>query len=1829
MRAGWVKRTVLFIVTPVAAVGLPTVAITTAAVTALDAPPAAAAVAPVSTCTKPAVKVRPLVLDQPMSGCLTSPGDLDTWDFTVVSTSANPTGVWITPELSVPLQSFQGGQGWSLVDDQGRQYLASANAPLATAAPIFLPLGHYTLTVRQQLDSWGAFGRILDVQDRSFTFALRRVPAADLFNVNIGDTIPDNAVARAPIPTPAPTAGNIDVPYAMDEYFFTVPAGGQRLAIETLAGGFAANQFVIRDSQGRQVRYGSIQGGTAPFFLAPDTYSLTVFSAGGTATYRLKLWSVPAASSPVAVGGITSTVKQINGSIDQNGEVDTYSFSVAGATMLDVSINTCYTPASITFPNGFVTALPATCGPDYYIPVPAAGTYQISVRADRSYGVTRAYTFGLTAGSAQPATSQAYVRSVVAPTSLGTLATPSTTAGSGTRAAGAADVYTFTGTAGQRAFFRYGSQAGTSTNWRLQAPDGTPLFTFTNVSFVNSVQAVTLPTSGLYTLVVFDTTTTSAGSEAFTIDIADTPALSTSLGTIDPLAATPRVLSASGALVKPGEQDYYTFNATAGQKIYAKYTSVSNQTMRWDLFAPDGTWVLNSAGGTFSGVLGYAGAFTLMQTGTYRLRVHDQQGIAGTYGFDITQVKNTQAFNIGSFDAATASLSVQSTSGGQTATTTTAGTTTTASAPGAGSTDAANPQDAYTFRGVAGQRVYVRRTSGPSSVSWQISDPAGFSIKIVKGDYSFYQLPIDTDLGDFRLPRSGNYTITVWGDGVSSASFGFDVVSIPRSQVFALGATPSAGVVAIPNTTTALATDGAGSLRTPGDKDLYTFEARNGQQLNFLTGSMPSGVTLYAKLLGPDGMIVDCCGHPRYVYNDALNSLPPVVPITRDGQYTLIIYGRDAAFGAYGLSLSVTGTATAPLRDDPPFNFALDKTTTTATAIAPNDPMVGTGLLEDSTALDVFTFDAESGDAVDFVLNKTDLALRQHYIEGFSSCQPTASPYISWTVRDPEGDVIADQTFTCETAHTGLLVLGERGTYTVSVGRVSTLDSYDLNVYPVPLWREAAQPGQNPPPAALTRITPSSAPTGTFATVSILGTSLAQPTAVHITKAGVSLPVTLLDAKAVHGSSESVAAHAEVDLTNAALGDYSVSVDLTGGGTITLPPQQHFTVEAAFAADDVQLDVTELGFDNLRPGTLNRAYINIANGMPFDIMVDASIGVPDWPSVQLLNDTHPERVLEMMRAQGMSAAQLTAIAAALPPKYVRTDPELGSDGTSVLAANLRVPAFGSVVLPVEVVPPAEPDLRIPAGAFTTGALTAAATTAADTSSGGAAPTAPSLPAWLCGLLNGMSEALDVDGWIPDKSGLVDGAYDKAKQMFKDLLNNANHNYGGDVVPPGLIDAAASAMAGAVVSFAEAWMIIAIPIALFIGWATGQPVDQATQQRIDQLTEFLKGAVARRAVDDIIESLELKKPIKHVKKTVDWLRRHGCDPNALIGPGQGMPFKDGTLDVMDGGPIQAGDRAPYEAEFENVGDAAVRRVGVTVPLSPDLDPATFTLDSVRIGTTDIDMAARGDWQMHGEHDVPINGTTNRVIVDSTFTPDQCPTSDPCSGTLVVKFAGPPLSDQFGLLDTSSDILPPNTTEPAGEGSIHFSAAVRRNLTAGDFVEQPPATIVFDTNAPLDTNAWRNVIPTDHPTAGPLLQLKDNPLSPKGRKLTLRLSDPAFLTVADPRQAGMRLRVKTDLGEMTYLLPAIAWKQSTAYYRYVGALSKGAIMAAKLDLRHGILTIKGRGDKLGHSLVQAPTVVDVSVIVGTDRYCGQFRDPQKVPTVKLWQRKYAPKPTTCNA
>jgi len=61
-----------------------------------------------------------------------------------------------------------------------------------------------------------------------------------------------------------------------------------------------------------------------------------------------------------------------------------------------------------------------------------------------------------------------------------------------------------------------------------------------------------------------------------------------------------------------------------------------------------------------------------------------------------------------------------------------------------------------------------------------------------------------------------------------------------------------------------------------------------------------------------------------------------------------------------------------------------------------------------------------------------------------------------------------------------------------------------------------------------------------------------------------------------------------------------------------------------------------------------------------------------------------------------------------------------------------------------------------------------------------------------------------------------------------------------------------------------------------------------------------------------------------------------------------------------------------------------------------------------------------------------------------------------------------------------ILPPNTAPPNGEGSVSFRVNLKPNLATGTGIDNE-ARIVFDTNAPIDTPVWSNMVDISAPTS----------------------------------------------------------------------------------------------------------------------------------------------------
>ena len=366
-------------------------------------------------------------------------------------------------------------------------------------------------------------------------------------------------------------------------------------------------------------------------------------------------------------------------------------------------------------------------------------------------------------------------------------------------------------------------------------------------------------------------------------------------------------------------------------------------------------------------------------------------------------------------------------------------------------------------------------------------------------------------------------------------------------------------------------------------------------------------------------------------------------------------------------------------------------------SVTPNAPQVGAGIVE-ANADDQYLIDAVSGDAIDIQLLHSDPAQRASVVHGVPTtrgCGGGDNVNLGWNLRDPDGNVIFENLAVgyCRPTDVGGIVLGRTGTYILTIGRGTVLDTYDLTMPRVPRIGESPQPGQAPPPPALTSADPATGTAGHFTTFSVYGTNVPTPTAAHVTSTanGTQLPATLREAHSVHGSIPALAASVEVDLTNAAVavpGNYTVRLDLTGGSSVTLAAPSYFVVHAA-SSTPPKLDVTTLGLDRVRWGGMTRAYINVSNPSDTDMAAHLSIPIPaEVGVVKLVTPINRAAVIAELRAAGATDAQ---IAAANVPDQVKTAPTTDANGnTTLVVDSVPVVAGHSATLELEITAPAQP-----------------------------------------------------------------------------------------------------------------------------------------------------------------------------------------------------------------------------------------------------------------------------------------------------------------------------------------------------------------------------------------------------------------------------------------------------------------------------------------------------------------------------------------------------------
>ena len=187
-----------------------------------------------------------------------------------------------------------------------------------------------------------------------------------------------------------------------------------------------------------------------------------------------------------------------------------------------------------------------------------------------------------------------------------------------------------------------------------------------------------------------------------------------------------------------------------------------------------------------------------------------------------------------------------------------------------------------------------------------------------------------------------------------------------------------------------------------------------------------------------------------------------------------------------------------------------------------------------------------------------------------------------------------------------------------------------------------------------------------------------------------------------------------------------------------------------------------------------------------------------------------------------------------------------------------------------------------------------------------------------------------------------------------------------------------------------------------------------------------------------------------------------DPNILLGPGgygqQEFLQPDGTL--------------AYTVQFENDGAVAAQDVTITEQLDANLNWSSFQLSGFSFGSINIAIPSGLTQYQTTVSYQNSDGSPLNVLVTSDFSVQ--------TGLLTVTFVSlDPTTNETptGVFD---GFLPPNDSTGIGQGFIQYTIQPNSDLTTGTTIDQR-ATLVFDTNAPIVTNAVTNTIDAGVPTS----------------------------------------------------------------------------------------------------------------------------------------------------
>src|SRR6266542_2416735 len=350
---------------------------------------------------------------------------------------------------------------------------------------------------------------------------------------------------------------------------------------------------------------------------------------------------------------------------------------------------------------------------------------------------------------------------------------------------------TFTGTAGQRVFFKFtGNTFGCCLSTVVRKPDGSTLVS-TSIGSSDSIDTTTLPVDGAYTI-YFNPSGAPVGS--VTTQLFEVPADAVATTSIGGPAVT---LSTT----TPGQNLAVTFLGTAGQRVFFKFT---NNTFGCCLSTvvrkPDGSTLVSTSIGSSDSI----DTTTLPVDGAYTIYFNPSGAPVGSV--------TTQLFEV------PADATVAATIGGPAV-------TVTSTVPG--------QNLAVTFTGTAGQRVSFRFTGNTFGccLSTVVRKPDGSTL-------------VSTSIGSSGtidptvLPVDGTYTIYFNPSGSPVGSVTTQLFDVPADAT----ATATIGGPAVTVSTT-----------VPGQNLAVTFTGTAGQRVFFKFTNNTFGCCLSTVVRKPDG----------------------------------------------------------------------------------------------------------------------------------------------------------------------------------------------------------------------------------------------------------------------------------------------------------------------------------------------------------------------------------------------------------------------------------------------------------------------------------------------------------------------------------------------------------------------------------------------------------------------------------------------------------------------------------------------------------------------------------------------------------------------------------------------------------------------------------------------------------------------------------------------------------------------------------------------------------------------------------------------------------------